>query len=331
VADDPCGAETRVEDLGARTLLVSPERARLLEPGQPLAQAADVGAGLPTGRGSAVVFATDPLMLRMEARPRRYGMEKSVPHRLFRLAGAHWVEDRTDFGEIPVALPIDGGVVVVGWFDDRARGDPAGVPAGNQTRAFRIASDGSVSPVRAWPNVMSWQERSTRHTVWAVVAKPARPGQFLMRLPVDGPARLFPIPGVGRCGGDDRLEYLADLGAVTDDGARVVVHGYGCVPESADGQYTLRAADGHWVREGPAPALDTPRGGGDVVVGDRRFAIEGSEVLVTEHGGTRRFPLANLGPPSPTASDTRTLFTTAGGREVWVEARHDGRCRVFRY
>ena len=55
-----------VADLGARTLVTTPDFVRLLEPGQPWAEAPNMSEGLPSGRGAAFLFARDPVVLEVE-------------------------------------------------------------------------------------------------------------------------------------------------------------------------------------------------------------------------------------------------------------------------
>jgi hypothetical protein len=327
-ADDPCDAETRVEDFATRTLLVSPTRARFFDPGRRIEEAIDASAGLPPVRAASLVFATNPPLL--EVRKRQQG-EHGYPHWLFRFANGQWAEMRNDFGESPVVMSTAVGSVVVGWVYDRVHGDPRGVPVGDMTRAWRVTSDGRVSSWRAWPYVMSWQESSTPNIVWAVVAKPRLPGQFLLRLPIDGRARLFPIPGAGACRGDARITDQATLVSVTDGEARVSLDGHGCLPGSASGSYRLLAARGRWVREGP-PLPERPSiEGGEVSAGDQTFSVGSGEVVVRgPRGQVRRFPIEGLHPGTHTEAGG-FLELTAGGREVWLVTQRSARCLVYRY
>ena len=178
---------------------------------------------------------------------------------------------------------------------------------------------------------MSWQERSTPRVVWAVVAKPNRPGKFLLRLPIDGRPRLYPIPGLGACRGDNRLSDLATLLDASDDEARLSVDdSSGCVPASAAGSYRLLAARGRWLRTGP-PAPYPGLEGHDVVAGGRTFTVRDGEVLVRDPGGAvRSYPVPDLRLGKNTTSDVY-LQVTAGGREVWAVVARDRRCRVYRY
>jgi hypothetical protein len=332
VADERCGsgAETRVEDFGARTLLVSPTRARFFDPGRPGEAAVDVSADLPADRGSSSVFATRPPILAVKRRPPVEGVWVDP---LFLFAGGRWTKMHAYFGETPIAVPVETGQVVIGWVLDPVHGDPRGMPQGDLTRAWRVAPDGTVSAWPAWPYVMSWQVHSTLTVVWAIAAKPRHAGQFLLRLPIDGRARLFPIPGFGSCRGDDRLSQLVRLVSVTDGEARVSIDSSGCVPESASGRYRFVAARGRWLREGP-PVPYLPQSDGDVEAtsGDQTFSVGVGEVLVRGPAGQRRhFSIEDLHPASP-ASPGGVLRLTAGGREVWVvmTARNE-RCRVYRY
>jgi hypothetical protein len=330
-ADDPCASRTRVEDFGTWTLLISPTRARRVDPGRPLAEAPEMGADLPPGRGTSWVFATKPAILSVEVRPLAR-MEQGVPKRLFRLDGERWSEMRADFGDVSAVLPVESGLVVTGWVFDPIHGDTGGVPAGDLTRAWRVSLDGGVSPWGAWPYVMSWQERSTPRTVWAVVAKPRRPGQFMLRLPLDGPPRLYPIPGLGDCRGDDRLTNLATLASVTDDEARVSIFGGDdCVPASASGVYRLAASRGRWSREGPPLPETLAPDPGDVTAADRKFSIGVGEVLVRGPGpDVRHLRVPDMGPGSPVAPGG-SLQSSARDQEVWALTQTNGRCRVYRY
>ena len=336
VADDLCGSgdETRVEDFGARTLLVSPTRARFRSRALEQEAAVDVSADLPADRGSSSVFATRPPILAVKRRPPVEGVWVDP---LFLFAGGRWTKMHAYFGETPIAVPVKTGQVVIGWVFDPVHGDPRGMPQGDLTRASRVAPDGTVSAWPAWPYVMSWDAHSTPTVVWAIAAKPRRPGQFLLRLPIDGRATLFPIPGFHACHGDERLGGLVKLESVTDGEARVSIDGGGCVPESASGSYRFVAARGRWIHEGPALPFTplTPAGYvpfGQVTSGDQTFSIGVGEVLVRGQAGqVRHFPIEDLHRGSP-AESSGFLRLTAGGREVWVvmTARNE-RCRVYRY
>ena len=223
VIEDECALSPRVEDLGSRTLLISASRVSIVEPGQAWAHATDVSSGLPSGRGSGWLFTANPIVLQIERQPHRDSMFQAAEsdYARYRLEGTHWIALTQTFGASPIALPVASGTVVVGWTLERGRGDRDRVPAGNMTRAWFLSSAGVASDFSRWPNVMTWQQQSTPHTLWAIAARPGLPGQFLLRIPMDGMPEFSRIPGVARCTGINRLTELARLDEVTDATAKL--------------------------------------------------------------------------------------------------------------
>ncbi|HLK92458.1 MAG TPA: hypothetical protein VKZ18_21360 [Polyangia bacterium] len=340
VADEPCEGGTTVADFGERTLLVSRTRARFFEPGRPAREALDVSAGLPLGRGRSMVFSTRPLILDVAEWP-GHRMEKGIPSRRFRFADERWIELLPKFPDVAAVLPVETGLVVTGWVSSRFLGDLGGVPAGDLTRAWRVGLDGTVSPWSTWPNVLTWQERSTPKVVWAVAAEPRGPGMFLIRAPIDGRPQLFPIPGLAGCRGDERLSMPADLLGATGDEARVAVSPWRtCKHQSGSGTYRLLASRGRWVREGPfkLDPRDDPRRKvvaprEDLVAGGRGFTRGTGEILVSEASGEpRHYPIPGVQPGPMTSIDAYSeLEASAAGREIWLTVHDRGRCRVYRY
>ncbi|HEX2731940.1 MAG TPA: hypothetical protein VHM70_10050 [Polyangiaceae bacterium] len=331
-----CRDDYWIEDLGTRTLLVSPHDVRFVEAGQPWAAANDSSAGLPGGRGPSSVFAHEPLILRVALRPVPAEAFNSEPDddAYFRYVEGRWVPLDVEFGALPIALPLQGGTAVVGWFDERAqhRGDLDSVPAGNLTRAQFIAADGKVSLLPNWPLAMSWQQQSSLHALWAICARPNRSGHYLLRVPFDGAPSLQAIPGLQRCRGESRLQTLAALDSVTDDAAELTVWD---APECIDGKLAghYRYTKGHFERTGeaepPAGGTYDPRAGSTVTANLALFTLEGNVVTVTRGEAVERLSLPEL-PPSSEPVYGR-LEVTAGGHEVWVRSRRASRCYTHRY
>lgn len=329
--DESCARKTRVEDLGTRTLLISPVRAMILDPGQALEEALDVSAGLPSGRGDASVFATNPVVVSVHPRPVLPMMVAAADESLrYRLVGAHWQKIEQDFGFILAATPVASGTVVVDLVYAEALG-PRLVPAGNVTRAWLFDSEGDVTELPNWPRTLTWQHHSTPTTIWATAVKPGQPGQFLLRLPLQGKATFAPIPGTAACRGDERLSQPALLDEVTDTGALVSLIGAGCVREADDGVYRFDAEGNRWTREGERPPWQRPEPWGKrVATGDTEVAMGDGEVVVTRAGTQERAPLVGLVP----GTDDRkgdVVWVTANGREIWATGAVADRCLTFRY
>ena len=332
ISDEDCRDAVHVEDLDSRTLVISPSDARFVEPGQAWASGTDASAGLPSEHGSGALFTRTPLVLQLNWH-RMSGMEQiaSGDYGHFLRSGERWVQIRQSFAEIPIALPVVSGTVVVGWTQEseQHRGDLDSVPVGNMTRAWLIASDGTVSPLAQWPEAMTWQQQSTPHTLWAIADVPKRSGQFLLRVPLDGKASFYAIPGVARCTGIDRLTQLVDLGHVTDDSAELTVWDTtDCVAKKQAGQYHFHA--GQFARTGDAEPI------GDTAPSDRTasargaaFSFEGDTVLVTRGATIERDPLPVSAPAAE--QNQRVFQVSAGGREVWVFSAIRERCLLYRY
>jgi|GEM_PF-6370411 len=332
VIDDACTNETTLGDLGDRTLLSSRTGARLVGPGQSLRDARDVGAGLPVPRAPATLFATRPLVLSvlLQAHP-----HAPIAHegRLYLLGHDGFGALTHDFGVNLAAVPVEAGTVVVGWDNDPQRGDPDAVPAGNVTRAALLAVDGTVTPLSHWPRVMTWEPRSAPRTIWARAARPGQPGNFILRVPLAGEARFYPIPGTGTCRGTDRAMQLATVDEATDDSVRVTVERYiDCIAAGAAAIYRLHTPSGRWVREGEAPAWRAPEPeGARVEARGVTFELEDGRVAVTDGRATERVPL-DVVAPRPNDPDRQSrLVVTAGGRDVWVRTRAGSRCKLYRY
>lgn len=332
VVDDACTNETALLDLGDRTLLSSRTGARLVEPGQSLREARDVGAGLPVPRAPATLFATRPLVLSVLLQAHPLG---PIAHegRLYLQAHDGFRELGHDFGVNLAAVPVEAGTVVVGWDYDPQRGDPDAVPAGNVTRAALLAVDGTVTPLAHWPRAMTWEPRSTPRTIWARAARPGQPGGFILRVPLAGEARFFPIPGTGACRGADRAAQLATLDEATDDSVRVTIDRYGdCIAAGAAAIYRLHAPSGRWVREGEVPAWRAPEPeGARVEARGVTFELEDGWVAVTDGRATERVPLDVVAPRPNDPTRQSWLVVTAGGRDVWVRTHAGARCKIYRY
>ena len=324
IASGPCGDVPRIEDAGASTLLISPHLVRFVTPGRPWRDARDAGAGLPASRGAGWVFSRTPLIVQLEREPRQDppAVASESDFVRYRFSNDRWILQQESFGEIALALPVDSGTVVIAWLDGRAqhRGDLDDVPVGNMTQAWSITADGTVSALRNWPAVMTWQQQSTGHTLWATAARPGQNGQFLLRVPLLGQPRFYAIPGVSRCSGVDRLTGLATLSAVTDDTAQLDVYdGLDCVAKTAAGHY--RFEHGRFTREGdPHFQDDEPRDHRFIATRDARFDLDGDEsVTVTRHAGIEhdRLPSQDF----PKRERSHQFRVTAGGAEVWLETR----------
>lgn len=332
VIDDACTNETTLDDLGDTTLLISRTGARLVGPGQSLRDARDVGAGLPGPRAAATLFATRPLVLSV--------LLQAYPHapiahdgRLYLLGHDGFGELTHDFGVNLAAVPVEAGTVVVGWDQDLQRGDPDSVPAGNVTRAALLAVGGAVTALSHWPRAMTWEPCSTPRTIWARAARPGQPGGFVLRVPLAGEARFYPIPGTGACRGTDRASRLATVDEPTDDSVRVTVdRDVGCVATGAAAIYRLHAPSGRWVREGEATAWRAPEPEGALVEARGvTFELEDGRVAVTDGHATERVPLDVVAPRPNDPARQSWLLVTAGGRDVWVRTRAGSRCKIYRY
>lgn len=332
VIDDACTNETTLGDLGDRTLLSSRTGARLVAPGQSLRDARDVGAGLPMPRAPATLFATRPLLLsvKLQAHP-----HAPIAHegRLYLLGRDGFGELEQDLGVNLAAVPVEAGTVVVGWDYDPQRGDPDGVPVGNVTRAALLAVDGTVTPLSHWPRAMTWEPRSTPRTIWARAARPGQPGGFVLRVPLAGEARFFPIPGTGACRGADRASQLATVDEATDDSVRVTVdRDVDCIGAGAAAIYRLHAPSGRWVREGESPGWRAPEPeGARIEARGDTFELEDGRVAVTHGSATERVPLDVVAPRPNDPARRSQLVATAGGRDVWVRTRVGSRCKIYRH
>jgi hypothetical protein len=332
VVEDECALYPRVEDLGSRSLLISRTKVSIVEPDQALADATDLSSGLPNGRGSGVLFTANPIILQIERAPQRSSMFKpsEQDYARFRLEGTRWIPLTVTFGAHPIALPVATGTVVVGWTYERGLGDRDLVPAGNMTRAWFISSAGAVSDFSRWPKVLTWQQRSTQNTLWAIAAKPRLPGQYLLRIPIGGMSELSPIPGVGRCRGVQRLTELARLDQVTDDTAKLRIwETPECISKQSEGNY--RFEHSRWIREGDVTPL-VDEGPDDQRVGARgvSFALADGTVSVVRNGNREKHALAGVAAGSPERKLDR-LQVTAGGRDVWATTHGGGRCAIHRY
>ncbi len=320
--EDECAVAPRVEDLGTRTLLISANRVCMVEPGQACAEATDVSAGLPSRRGSGSLFATNPVVLQIELQPHRSSMFQTAEsdYARFRLDGTRWVPLTANFGAYPIALPVASGTVIVGWMYGPG-GDRDRVPAGNMTHAWHLDSTGAVTEFSRWPRVMTWQHHSTPHTLWATAARPGQPGQFLLRIPLDGAAHWSAIPGVSRCRGVDRLTELARLDEVTDTAAKLRIWSAPeCISKQAEGTY--RFEHSRWVREGDVtPIVDRPASEQQVSAGGASFALVDGTISVLRNGTTEKDALPRVD----------RLQVTAGGRDVWATAHTGARCAIYRY
>jgi hypothetical protein len=329
-----CRELPRVDDIESGTLLIGPKQLHWLEPWQSLAEMRDLGAGLPAERGQASVFSRTPLLLEVEKYVHADGFQSSsVDDGFYRLVGERWVLIREGLGEIPIALPVATGTVVVGWTDERAQhhGDPEMVPAGNMTRAWLIALDGELSELASWPAIMTWQQQSAPHTLWAIAAEPRRGGHFLLRLPLGGKPELRPIPGTSPCLGIDRLSAIPTLDAVSDDDAELTVSPYAdCTIKKLAGSYHFRA--GRFIAA-EAPEEPEPSPAGDerqlVRAGGSLFSLGERTLSVLREGVVEALALPELAASG--APVQRNMTVTAGGRELWLRSVSGERCALDRY
>ena len=248
----------------------------------------------------------------------------------YRLEGTQWISLTQTFGASPIALPVASGTVVVGWTHERGRGDRDLVPAGNMTRAWFLSSTGVVSDFSRWPNVMTWQQQSTPHTLWAIAARPGLPGQFLLRIPMDGMPEFFRIPGVARCTGINRLTELARLDEVTDATAKLRIwDSPECIAKHAQGTYRFERS--RWIREGDVtPIVDARPSEERVTASGADFVFADGAISMLRNGISEKHALSGVVPGSPDRKLDR-LQVTAGGREVWATTRTGSRCAIHRY
>jgi hypothetical protein len=331
VLDDDCGDHVLLGDLGARTLLISPNVARFFEPGQTLAQSTDASQGLPSARTQPWLFAQRPIIIGVRIVHRWGWFLHSEPgHFFFRFAGGSWIPLEKSFGERPIALPVDAGTVVVGRVRDGHHGDSELAPTGNTTRAWLIDLDGAVTDLAAWPAAMTWQQRSSAHTLWAIATKPRQRGAFLLRIPVQGAAKFFPIPGAAGCRGREGFG-LAMLRSVTDESAELGVSPEPCIAKGKSGEYSFengqfrRVGEYEWPNFDPGfvPVPDVVEGHGAT------FNLQNDSVLVVRGDTAVRERLPSIAAEGEWVH--RWLSVTAGGREVWVNTSTGGRCYVDRY
>jgi len=278
------------------------------------------------------LFAANPIVLEIERQPHESSMFQAAAsdYARFRLEGTRWIELTQSFGALPITLPVATGTVVVGWTLEKGRGDRDLVPAGNMTRAWFVSSEGVVSDFSRWPAVMTWQQRSTPHTLWAIAARPGLPGQYLLKIPMAGMPEFSRIPGVERCRGVNRLTELARLDEVTDDTAKLRIWESECIAKPAEGTY--RFEHSRWIREGEVtPLVDAPSDEQSVTARGANFAlVDGAVSVMWPDGTSERQVLSGVLPGSPDRKLDR-LQATAGGRDLWVTTRTGARCAIHRH
>jgi hypothetical protein len=345
VADEACRTSaplTTIQDLGTSSLVVSPTQVRLVGPECRWKEAIDIASSLPLGRGDVGVLSVTPALIRVDLHPATFERSGPTeiqlaqpPYRIYRLVSDHLIAMESDFGTIAAVLPVQSGIVIVGWIHDRERGDPTGLPWGNSTKARFVSSDGVVSDVPGWPPVMAWDSRSTLKVLWALTIRPGAPGSFLMRLPLGGEPAFFAVPGTGKCEGHDRFTVRPAIEKVTNDTVEVRVGwvaGVACVKKASSGLYRFRAQGSRWERQGPIPLprdrwpVPHPE---TVTARDSTFEVSDHDVLVTRQGKTERCPIDNAAPGA--REDSFSFRLTAGGREVWLTTVVNQRCQIHRY
>jgi hypothetical protein len=353
IADGTCRDRPRVIDAGDATFLISRTQARRADPGR--ADLEEV-AGLPSPRGSAGLFALRPFIIDVDRPDPTNSKPDTVDllgyfvldprtHAFSRMEKESFRPDQVSsdqgavFGDDPTAFPVPAGTLVITFTHGTNRpNDPSyGVPAGDGSQAVMVSADGQVSPFPRWPNVLYTDLFSADGVIWAMIIRPGMPGKFVLRVPLDGAPRYFPVPGTAGCRGDERLFPLARLveqGAAADE-VTVDVDDYRpCEAKAATGRYRLSAPDARW-RKQPASSAGEPvptqsdASAGPVQIGGATLRIEGTRALITGPGAEGERDADPDPPGSP--ADKRSIEVTAGGREVWLHATWQARCRLVRY
>jgi hypothetical protein len=205
------------------------------------------------------------------------------------------------------------------------------------TRAWFISLAGDISELPSWPAMMTWQQQSSAHTLWAIAAKPGQGGHFLLRLPVGGKAALYAIPGTARCVGIDRLSAIPSLESVTDDDAELSLSRFDdCTLKKLAGSYHFRGGRFIAAEEPEEPEPAEPNGAPDdrelVRAGGAVFSLRADTVLVTRNGVVESSALPGVeSSRSPNGPRHADLSATAGGREVWLRSMSDEGCALYRY
>ncbi len=344
IEDGPCDDLPEVIDEGDATLLLSRTQARHCEPGR--AEIVEV-TGLPSPRGSAFAFAKRPFILAVE-RPNPKPLKPDTLNivgyfildratRAFSRVETKRFEPPAVFGDYPMAFSFGSGTLVVTYVQhEKRRAEPGySVPAGDGSEALYVEPDGQVRPFPAWPDVLFAKAFSTDGVVWAVSTQPATPGNFVLRVPLRGPAKQFPVPGTRGCRGEERFSYPATLveeGASADEITVEVSELSSCAAKGA-GRYRLTAPDARWQKLPPVDeALGEPAPSerpAPVKIGDATMRIDGHRVLIALPGGSGEID----GAPDPVGdpAEARALTVTAGGREVFLRTRWKTHCRLERY
>lgn len=345
VADGPCADLPDVIDAEDATFLVSETQAKRAQPGR--AELEKV-AGLPSPRGSSQGFALHPFILEVErpdpVAPKPdtlavlgYFLLDPRTHAFSRVETARFGE-RAAFGDYPIPLPVAGGTLVITFtYGTKRPTDPGyGVPAGDGSAALMASKDGLVSPFPSWPNVLfNMPVFHTDGVIWAMTIRPGMPGNFVLRVPLAGTPKYFPVPGTQGCRGDDRLypAKLVEEGAGGDE-VTVEVDDRSCVTKGAAGRYRLNTPAARW-RKQPASSVEGPGTTAGhakvrpVQVGGAMLRIEGTRALITGPG-TEGERDADPDPPGDPAQE-RSLKVTAGGRDVWLQTSWQTHCRLGRY
>ncbi len=322
-------ATVRVVDFGEATLLLSTSTARLLAPRAPLASARDVSVGLPKALlGEAPILSVAPL-LGVDQYPHGAGNDFVW----FTLTAGGWKPVALP-ENVETLLPLGSGAVAIEWASI-PDGDPGGVPAGNATRAWRVAEDGSVACVAGWPNAMTWNHKTAGESIWAIAARPGVPGKFLLHVPVHGEADLFAIPGRSTCRGSDRAIGTESTVEVTNDGAVLDLYGVDSAPicgagHPVQGRFRFALGSATWTRMGDLPATSVvephvaPTSRPSMVTASgTEFRLEGGTVT-TRIGGHEAH--CELDP-----GGFGELMTTARGREVWARLGQHRGSALYRY
>jgi hypothetical protein len=246
---------------------------------------------------------------------------------------------RAAFGAYPDALPVPDGTLVITFVQSSKKPTDPGyvVPAGDGSEALMVSKDGKVTPFPRWPSVVYLRVFARDGVIWAMIVQhPGNPGNFVLRMPLTGAVKYFPVPGTRGCGNDEQVFHadLVEEGASADEVTVEVDGRSACVAKGAGGRYRLSTPDGRW-RKQPATSVEGPgttaarADAGPVNIGGATLRIEGTRALITGPGAQDERD-ADPDPPGDPA-EARSLVVTAGGREVWLETRWKTRCRLGRY
>ena len=209
ISQGKCPDRPRVLDMGGATLVIDPTLAHLYRPGE--TAPVDLSSQLPRPRGTASLFAAKPPVIAVEKQkwtPIKPDTRNRLGYFLFSPERLTFTRvPVSTFGDYPTALPVETGTVVASLsYREKATTDRSYlVPAGNGSEARWIGMDGSVTELKGWPGMLYFELVSSPHVIWGTCTRPGRAGQFLLRMPLSGSARFYPIPGTLGCRGEPAI------------------------------------------------------------------------------------------------------------------------------